>query len=202
MLGGHRHSAGAEGGKMHNKRALFIILLIFIIQALPAQEIKSIFEHRFTIGNFNSYWNDDIGILEAGYDFVIPLLKINPEYNIFYLGIGPSCLFAFDSTQDPREPTVGFSLNANSRIYTPDIKNNSFFLEEVISFVVYTNEYPSNGTMINGGWHLGGGWEYKTSNNSKIFSSIMWFHTSNNDIYGRDRNPSVNSIGFSTGIQL
>ena len=74
------------------------------------------------------------------------------------------------------------------------------FLEAVMSLVLYSKDYPENGTMLNGGWHLGGGLEYDLGNNSKLFAAIKWFHTSNNDIYGRERNPSINALGLGLGI--
>ena len=67
---------------------------------------------------------------------------------------------------------------------------------------LYSQDYPENGTKLNGGWHLGGGFEYSLEKNTKLFAPIRWFHTSNNDVYGRERNPSVNALGIAIGIQL
>jgi len=71
-----------------------------------------------------------------------------------------------------------------------------------MSLVTYTKEFPENGTVLNGGWHLGGGIEYNIENATLLFAKILWFHTSNNDIYGRDRNPSINAVGIAIGVQL
>jgi len=88
------------------------------------------------------------------------------------------------------------------RIYTPPIKKIRLFAEGIMSLVTYTKNFPENGTKVNGGWHIGGGIEYKFEDNTKIFTSVAWFHNSNNDVYGRERNPSINAIGIGIGIQF
>jgi len=180
-----------------------IIFLCLFNSVLYSQENKpSYFGHRVTIGNYNSFWEDDIGIIEAGYDFILNFLYIAPEYNILDFGIGLSGLFAFDKLGNPRQPVLGLGLNGGMRIYTPALRKTRIFLEGVMSLVTYAKEFPENGTIVNGGWHLGGGIEYNIENATKLFSKILWFHTSNNDVYGRDRNPSINAVGIAAGIQL
>jgi hypothetical protein len=71
-----------------------------------------------------------------------------------------------------------------------------------MSLVTYTKEFPENGTIVNGGWHLGGGIEYNIESAAKLFAKILWFHTYNNDVYGRNRNPSINAVRIAAGIQL
>jgi len=187
-------------------KKIFIVIILFCIintSIVFSQENKILdFNHRITIGNYNSYWNDNIGILEAGYDFILNILYITPEYNIFDFGIGLSGLFAFDNIGNPRQPVPGLGINGSMRLYSPIIKGARLFLEGVMSLVIYTEDYPQNGTMINGGWHLGGGIEYNLGNNTKLFTKILWFHTSNNDVYGRERNPSINALGLAAGVQL
>lgn len=170
---------------------------------LCAQEHQVLsFAHRVTIGNYHSFWEDDIGLIEAGYDFVFNFPYLTPDYNLLDFGIGLSGLFAFDKLGNPRQPVAGFSLNGSMRMYTPAIRKARLFLEGMMSFVTYTKAFPQNGTMINGGWHLGGGIEYNTEDTTKIFAKVLWFHTSNNDVYGRARNPSLNAVGIAAGIQL
>jgi hypothetical protein len=186
------------------KKYIGIIMFLCIFNSvLISQENKSsCFGHRVTIGNYNSFWEDDIGIVEAGYDFIFNFPYITPEYNILDFGIGLSGLFAFDKLGNPRQPVLGLGLNGSMRIYTPALKKARIFLEGVMSLVTYTKEFPKNGTILNGGWHFGGGVEYNTENTTKLFAKILWFHTSNNDVYGRDRNPSINAVGIAAGIQL
>ena len=192
-------------GLIMNKKVFSLIILMCIINVsvMFSQENKILdFNHRITIGNYNSYLNDNVGILEAGYDFILNILYINQEYNIFDFGIGLSGLFAFDNTGNPRQPVFGLGINGSMRLYSPIIKKTRLFLEGIMSLVIYSKDYPQNGSMINGGWHLGGGIEYNIENNTKIFTKILWFHTSNNDVYGIDRNPSINALGLAAGIQL
>jgi len=168
---------------------------------LYSQENKRLdFGHRVTIGNYNSY-TDNIGVLEVGYDFIwnFPTFK---NYQLMDLGVGLSGLFAFDDKGSPRTPVMGLGINGSMRIYTPAIRKSRLFLDGVMSLVLYSKDYPENGTKLNGGWHLGCGFEYSLEENTKLFASIRWFHTSNNDIYGRERNPSVNALGIAIGIQL
>jgi hypothetical protein len=188
---------------MVKKYIRIIIFLCLLNTALYSQENDPLyFNQRVTIGNYDSFKEDDIGIIEACYDFIINFPYITPKYNILDFGIGLSGLFAFDKLDNPRQPVLGLGLNGSMRIYTPALRKTRIFLEGVMSLVTYTKKFPENGTILNGGWHLGGGIEYNTENSTKLFAKILWFHTSNNDVYGRDRNPSLNAVGIATGIQL
>jgi hypothetical protein len=186
------------------KRCIEIIILLCLVNtSLDSQENKlSYFGHRVTIGNYNSFWEEDIGIIETGYDFIINFPYITSEYNILDFGIGISGLFAFDKLGNPRQPVLGLGLNGSMRTYTPALRKTRIFLEGVMSLVAYTKEFPENGTNMNGGWHLGGGIEYNIDDAAKLFAKILWFHTSNNDICGRERNPSLNAVGIAAGVQL
>jgi len=180
-----------------------IIFLCLITKMLFSQEnTSSYFGHRVTIGNFNSFWDDDIGILEAGYDFILNFPFITPKYNLMDFGIGLSSLFAFDKLGNPRMPVFGLGVNGSMRLYTPSMRKTRAFLEGIMSLVIYTKEFPENGTFVNGGWHLGGGIEYNIEETTKLFAKILWFHTSNNDVYGRERNPSINAVGIAIGVQF
>jgi len=188
---------------MEKKCIGIIIFLCLFNLVLDSQENKPFyFDHRVTIGNYNSFWEDDIGIIEVGYDFILNFPYITQEYNILDYGIGLSGLFAFDKLGNPRQPVLGLGLNGSMRLYTPALRKTRIFIEGVMSIVLYTKEFPTNGTIVNGGWHLGGGIEYNIENNTKLFAKILWFHTSNNDIYGRDRNPSINAVGIAVGVQV
>jgi hypothetical protein len=188
---------------MARKYIGMILFLCLLNPAVKSQENQPpLFAHRATIGNYNSFGEDDIGIVEAGYDFIVNFPYLAPEYNILDFGIGLSGLFAFDKFGNPRQPVLGLGLNGSMRIYTPTFRKTRIFLESVMSLVTYTKEFPGNGTVVNGGWHLGGGIEYNIESATKLFAKIVWFHTSNNDVYGRDRNPSLNAVGIAAGIQL
>ena len=169
--------------------------------SLYSQENKCLdYGHSMSIGNYNSYTNN-IGVIEAGYDFIwnFPTFK---DYQLMDIGVGLSGLFVFDDKGSPRTPILGLGVNGSMRIYTPSIRKSRLFLDGIISLVLYSKNYPENGTKQNGEWHLGGGFEYLLEKHTKLFASIRWFHTSNNDVYGRERNPSVNALGIAIGIQL
>jgi len=188
---------------MCSLRIEIVIFFCLLHLSLYSQESKTPqFGHRVTLGNYNSFGEDDIGVIEAGYDFVFNTPYITPEYNICDFGIGASGLFAFDNLGNPRQPVLGLSLNGNMRIYTPSFHKTRIFLESIISLVTYSKEFPENGTNINGGLHFGGGFEYNIENSTKLFTKILWFHTSNSDVHGRDRNPSLNTVGIAVGIQF
>ena len=185
------------------KRCFMAIFLVINTAIIHAQENKNIdFAHRITLGTFYSYTNDTIGIFEPKYDFIFNFPYISIDYNILDFGIGLSTIMAFDGNGNVRIPVFGFALNGSMRIYTPPMKKARLYAEGAMGLVFFTKNYPENGTMLNGSMHVGGGFEYKLENNTKIFSSINWFHISNNDVYGRERNPGINAIGLVTGLQL
>lgn len=188
---------------MNRKLIGIITFLCALNSALYSQEnTPSNFGHRITIGNYNSYWEDDIGVIEGGYDFIFNSQYITPEYNIADFGIGLSGLFAFDKIGNPRQPVLGLGVNGSMRIYTPTLRKTRVFIEGIVSLVVYSEEFPQNGTIVNGGLHVGGGIDYNIEDTTKLFAKILWFHTSNNDVHGRERNPSVNAVGIAVGVQL
>ena len=71
------------------KKYAGIIFLYLFNSALDSQENKpSYFGRMVTIGNYNSFGEDDIGIIEAGYDFIFIFPYITPkEYNYEHNGI-------------------------------------------------------------------------------------------------------------------
>ncbi len=177
-----------------------IMLFVVSFSSLYAQEAKSLFSHRVTVGSYSAY-TDNVGVLEAGYDVIwnFPTFK---NYQLMDLGIGLSGLFAFDDQKNTRMPIVGLGVNGSMRVYTPEVRKSRLFLDGVMSLVLYSKDFPQNGTKVNGGWHLGGGLEYTVERNTKLFAAVRWFHTSNNDVYGRERNPSVNAVGLAVGVLL
>jgi hypothetical protein len=189
---------------MFNKKLYIIIILTINASLAFTQEDNKIigFDHRITLGTYYSYTEDNIGIMEPMYDFVMNFPYISPNYNLLDFGIGFSVIMAFDGKGNVRLPVFGLSLNGSIRIYTPSVRKVRLFLEGIMSLVLYARDYPENGTNINGGWHIGSGIEYKLEDTTKIFAIINWFHNSNNDVYGRERNPAINAIGFGTGIQF
>jgi hypothetical protein len=98
--------------------------------------------------------------------------------------------------------TPGFELNWSLRLYIIPIPqiNSRIFLEGLgISLIIYTREYPDNGTFVNIGSHVGLGIEYPI-NNFKAYTTLRLFHSSNGKPY--ENNPALNAVGIITGIQF
>lgn len=185
------------------KKYLVFILLFVNIAIIYAQDNKKVdFDHRITLGTFYSYTNDNIGIFELKYDFIINFPYINPTYNILDFGVGLSVIMAFDGNRNVRIPVFGFALNGSMRIYSPPMAKARLYAEGAMGLVAFTRNYPENGTILNGSMHIGGGFEYNLESNTKLFASINWLHISNNDVYGSERNPGINAIGLFAGLQL
>jgi len=180
------------------------ILRILIAGGIFAQENKKSFDtgHRITLGSYNEFNSvSKRGLMDIGYDYVFSTAYLTPTYNLFDLGIGLSALFVWDDIGRFEVPTVGFAVELPVRIYAPLIKGARLFVGTDIRMIMYTEEYPTNGTMFNVGWRVGPGMDYELDNGVRLFGTLGWWHTSNANIYGKERNPSVNGIGTSFGIQ-
>jgi hypothetical protein len=187
------------------KKIIGTILFLCIINVtLFTQEKKGKidFGHRMTIGAYYSYTDNNIGMMEPRYDFIVNCLYLSPDYNILDFGIGLSVIMAFDENNNVRMPTFGFATNGTMRLYSPPIRKIRLFTEGGMSFLVFTKNYPENGSKMNFALRVGGGFEYKLSDSTKLFTAMDWFHISNNDIYGRERNPSINAISINADIQF
>jgi opacity protein-like surface antigen len=187
------------------KKFIGVIIFLCIIDVMlfsQENDGKIDFSHRMTIGTYYSYTDNNIGIMEPRYDFIVNFPYLNPDYNILDFGIGLSVIMAFDRNNNVRMPTFGFAINGNMRLYTPPVRKARLFTEGGMSFLAFTKNYPENGSKMNFALHVGGGLEYKLADSTKLFTTMDWFHISNNDIYGRERNPSINAIGINAGIQF
>ncbi|HPY87561.1 MAG TPA: acyloxyacyl hydrolase [Spirochaetota bacterium] len=161
--------------------------------------------HRGKIGGYASFDSTRSGSMDINYGVSFQFFRILKFYYIIDFSFESNIFFVFDEYNKFPRLTVGFGLISCSLrfhiIPIPVIKC-SLFIEGIIGLVIYTQSYPDNGTNINGMRHLGGGIEYYINDYSSLFFSLLWFHTSNNDVYGRERNPSLNSIGLSIGFKL
>ena len=204
-----------------NKRILFFIIIFSILTfSILAQEnaeqnfFQRNLNHKVYLGFYSSYFDDNIRLLQAGYDCVLNLIHITPNFNLIDFGIGLNILMAFDQVNNSEKDnfgnirpinariTPGFELNWSLRLYIIPIPkiNSRIFLEGLgISLVIYTREYPDNGTFVNIGSHVGLGIEYPI-NNFKAYTTLRLFHSSNGKPY--DNNPALNAVGIITGIQF
>jgi Lipid A 3-O-deacylase (PagL) len=204
--------------KINNFWATFILVVVF---ASSANAQDSLTNHnqtyfkknsykRIHFGKFNSYFNDNIGIMTAGFDYGLKLIRIKPNFNLIDFGLGTNIIMAFDEKHDPTlvRPNYarivpGFELNWSLRLYIVRIKSikTRLFLEgEGMTFVYYTKPYPDNGTNINIGSHVGMGMDFQINDALKGYTSLSLFHTSNGKNF--ENNPALNAIGILMGLQF
>jgi len=172
------------------------------------------FNNRIHLGYYSSYFDDNIQLLQCGYDAVLKLIYINPRYNFLDVGIGLNGLLAYDmvnkiqkdnfGNERPKNGrmTVGFELNWNLRLYVIPVPkiNSRIFVEGCgMSLVVYSRKFPENGTYVNIGTNVGLGMEFPI-NNYKAYTVLKWFHSSNGKPY--EDNPALNTVGMVMGLQF
>jgi len=205
---------------MLKKIAMFFLFLnIFTINTFSQETsegnyFQKNFNNRIHLGYFSSYFDDNIQLLQCGYDAVLKLLYINPQYNFLDFGIGLNGLLAYDMVNKSQKDnfgnerpkngrmTFGFEINWNIRLYVIPVPkiNSRFFIEGCgMSLVVYSREFPENGTYVNIGTNIGLGMEYPI-NNYKAFTVLKWFHSSNGKPY--ENNPALNTVGIVMGLQF
>jgi hypothetical protein len=186
------------------KRIVVASLLVILCSFCYAQNNKTFdTANRITFGTYNEFNSPSKrGIMEGGYDYILSTAYITPKYNLFDFGIGLSAILVWDDVGRFELPTVGFTIDTVTRIYAPSIGSARLYAEADCRMVMYTENYPPNGTWLNIGWHAGPGMDYQLSDGTRIFGTLLWWHSSNGNIYGKDRNPTVNAIGTSFGLQF
>jgi hypothetical protein len=192
----------------------FISINIFSQENNGGNFLQRHFNNRIYLGYYSSYFDNNIQLLQGGYDAVLKLINITPNFNLLDIGIGLNGLLAFDMINEVQEDnfgherpkngrmTVGFELNWNIRIYIIPVRkiNSRIFIEGCgMSLVIYSREFPRTGTYVNIGTNVGLGLEYPI-NNYKAYTTLKWFHSSNGDIY--ENNPALNTVGIIMGLQF
>jgi hypothetical protein len=98
---------------------------------------------------------------------------------------------------------AGFGfINYYLRIFLFPVYQVSVFIEGGFGLVYYLNPFPENGTSLNGARQLGGGLKWKINDHDHFVITVRWYHTSNNDVYGRERNPGLDTLGITAGFDL
>ncbi|GBU24397.1 hypothetical protein R83H12_01027 [Fibrobacteria bacterium R8-3-H12] len=204
---------------MINKIAISILLFGLATNAFsqetPADSyFQRNFNNRVHLGYFSSYFDDNIRLLQFGYDAILKMIYINPQYNLFDAGLGLNGLLAYDMVNKIQKDnfgherpkngrtTMGFELNWNIRLYfipIPKINSRIFTEGCGMSLLVYSREFPETGTHINIGTNIGLGMEYPI-NNYKAYTILKWFHSSNGKEY--ENNPALNTAGIVMGLQF
>jgi len=172
------------------------------------------FNNRIHLGYYSSYFDDNIRLLQCGYDAVLKLIKIHPQFNLLDFGLGLNVLLAYDMVNEIQKDnfgnerpkngrmTFGFELNWNARLYVIPIPkiNSRIFIEGCgMSLVVYLREFPENGTYVNIGTSIGLGMDYPI-NDYRAYTVLKWFHSSNGKAY--ENNPALNTAGIVMGLQF
>ena len=203
------------------KKLLVLVLmggiLIFSVFSQENQEsnwFSRHFSNKIFLGYYSSYFDDNIRMLQGGYEAALKLINITSNYNLLDVGIGLSGLLAYDFVNENQKDnfghdrpkngrtTPGFELNWNVRLFAiPLLKINScVYIEGCgMSLVVYSIEFPDTGTFVNIGTYLGMGLEFPL-NNCKGYATLRWYHTSNGREY--HNNPAFNSVGLIIGLQF
>jgi hypothetical protein len=212
-----------------NKKIIFGILIFLTLSInVFSQEnneqnwFQRHFNNKIYLGYYSSYFDDNIKLLQGGYEAVLRLIDITPFYNLMDIGIGLNGLLAYDMVNEIQNDnfgherpkngrtTLGFELNWNVRLFIiPIPKINSRIYAEGcgMSLVVYSREFPntltilngSKGTNVNIGTYYGFGMEYPV-NNFRGYTTLRWYHTSNGKLY--ENNPALNTVGIVTGLQF
>ncbi len=164
---------------------------------------------RIYLGAYSSYFDDNIRLMQVGYDCALQLIDLTPDFNLLDFALGLDALVAFDDRGGPDQGrpinariTPGIELNWSLRIYVLPLGSigSRLFLEGAgMTLIAYARPYPDNGTYLNIGSHVGLGIDYPLST-GKGYTTLRLFHSSNGKPY--EENPALNAIGIMTGIQL
>jgi hypothetical protein len=208
--------------KIFLKIAFVLVFFISAVNVLAAEEKENFFlkrlNHRVYMGFYSSYFEDNIRMAQAGYDCVLKLMPVWPNFNLMDFSLGLNALMAFDQFKEPHKDnfgnirpddtriTPGLELNWNIRLYVIPVPpvGGRIFLEGLgITLIVYARDFPDTGTAkgsrLNIGSHLGIGMEYAI-NDYRAFTALRWFHSSNGKAY--EDNPALNAIGILMGVQF
>jgi hypothetical protein len=206
-----------------NKKIVIVafIFSVFVLNIYSQENTAQNFfqrnlNHRVYLGLYSSYFDDNIKLLQGGYDCVLNLIHITPDFNLIDFGIGLNMLLAFDQVNESQRDifgndrpsnmriTPGIELKWTLRLYVipiPKIDSRIYIdLEGLCNgLIVYFREFPDNGTHFNLGSHLGLGIEYPIGN-FKAYTTLRMFHSSNGKSF--ENNPAVNAVGIMMGLQF
>ena len=120
---------------MNKKILCLIFVLVFLAINSYSQEntkqnwFQKHFNNKIYLGYYSSYFDDNIQLLQCGYEALLRLIDITPNYNLLDVGIGLNGLLAYDMVNEVQKDnfgherpkngrmTIGFELNWNVRMY-------------------------------------------------------------------------------------
>jgi hypothetical protein len=82
-----KHETLKKGNKMRKKLILLAFMLGIILSNLSSQEsqeqkfFQRHLNHRVYLGFYSSYFDDNIKLLQGGYDALLGLINITPTYD-------------------------------------------------------------------------------------------------------------------------
>ena len=160
--------------------------------------------HYFRFGTYRMYKNENTSMYEVDYGVSFSFFRIMNYYYFTDMTLSSSITLSLDDKHGHPRAIPGFGIiNYGLRLHLIPIPiiRSTVFVEGTVGLVAYARKYPDGGTIFNGGRHIGAGVEHFFKDGGSFFVSFRWFHTSNNNALGRNRNPGLNAIGLSFGFK-
>ncbi len=175
--------------------SLLFFMNLSLQKVSPAENMKQIYQ----FGNYHSFDSLNTSILDIRYGVSFEFFYINKKFHLIETLFDVNCVLAFKESREPFVEIVpGFGLNALVRINLIPILNDLVFIEGGYGLIAFAKPHPDDGTYINGVRNLGIGYNIKNN----YFLVCRWYHNSNADIAGRNKNPGLDTIGFSFGVSF
>lgn len=118
-------------------------------------------------------------------------------FNNFSLGAELSGYGIFQPEDDA---AAGVGIAAILRHHVIDFGGTTIFIDASFGPMQATNRVPTGGTNFNFTTRTGIGVAHRLSDNSHLIGGARYFHLSNAQYDGRDRNPSINGIEFYAAL--
>jgi hypothetical protein len=74
------------------------------------------FNNRIYLGYYSSYFDDNIQVLQVGYDALLSLIDVTPNFNLLDIGVGLNGLLAYDMVNEVQTDNFGHKRPKNERM--------------------------------------------------------------------------------------
>ena len=129
----------------------------------------------------------------------IPSAAVGMHYFVFdNLSLGAE--FAGYFVAQDREDTFGFGLSGVMRHHLKDWQSGTFFGDVSFGPFYAVDEVPVGGTHFNFITRVGLGVTQRLKDDTRLLAGVRWFHLSNAQIKGKDRNPSIDGVEIYLGL--